>query len=125
MHPTEVLWREEAPGKQNSNVPGTTDHRLIAVLKYDEKDVRTLMEKVGGESKETDAGNVNVEPWFPEAVKKFAQKDDDGMILEGATYAADSYYRALFERQTRPRRTDKLHCPQDFLIQRNPLLPLP
>jgi hypothetical protein len=96
VRPVEVLWREEVLGKQNSTVPGPTDHRLTAVLKYDEKDVRALIEKVGGESKETGIGNVDVERWFPEAVQKFARKNDDGMVLEGATYTADSFLRAPY-----------------------------
>lgn len=96
VRPAEVIWRQEALGKQNSTVPGPTDHRLVAVLKYDEKDARALVEKVGGGSKETSVGNVDVEPWFPEAVRKFARKDDGGMILEGAAYEADSFLRAPY-----------------------------
>lgn len=96
VRPAAVLWRQEVLGKQNSAVPGPTDHRLVAVLEYDEQDARALIEKVRGESKETNVGNVDVEPWFPEAVKKFARKDDDGTILEGATYEADAFLRAPY-----------------------------
>lgn len=96
VRPAAVLWRQEVLGKQNSAVPGPTDQRLVAVLKYDEKDARALIEKVRGESKETGVGNVDVEPWFPEEVKKLARKDDDGTILEGAAYEADSFLRAPY-----------------------------
>lgn len=96
VRPAAVLWRQEVLGKQNSSVPGPTDHRLVALLKYDEKEARALIEKVGGESKETNVGNVDVEPWFPEELKKLARKDDDGMILEGAAYEADSFLRAPY-----------------------------
>jgi hypothetical protein len=55
-----------------------------------------LVEKVGGESKETNVGNVDVEPWFPDAVKKLARKNDDATMLEGAAYEADSFLRAPY-----------------------------
>jgi hypothetical protein len=96
VRPAEALWRQEVLGKQNSTVPGPTDHRLVALLKYDEQGARALVEKVGGESKETNVGNVDVEPWFPEEVKKLARKDDGGTILEGAAYEADSFLRAPY-----------------------------
>lgn len=96
VRPASVLWRHEVLGKQNSAVPGPTDHRLVAVLQYDEKDARALIEKVGGEPKETNVGNVDVEPWFPEEVRKLAREDDDGAVLEGATYGADSFLRAPY-----------------------------
>jgi hypothetical protein len=96
VRPAAVLWRQEVLGKQNSAVPGPTDHRLVAVLEYDEKDARALVEKVRGESKETSVGNVDVEPWFPEAVKKLARKDDDATVVEGAAYDADSFLRAPY-----------------------------
>ena len=96
VRPAAVLWRQEVLGKQNSAVPGPTDHRLVAVLKYDEKGAQALVEKVRGESKETNVGNVDVEPWFPEEVKKSARKNDDGARLEGAAYEADSFLRAPY-----------------------------
>jgi hypothetical protein len=96
VRPAAVLWRQEVLGKQSSAVPGPTDQRLVAVLKYDEKDARALIEKVGGGPTETGVGNVDVEPWFPEALKKLARKSDDGMILEGAAYEADSFLRAPY-----------------------------
>ena len=96
VRPAAALWRQEVLGKQNSSVPGPTDHRLIAVLRYDEQDARALVEKVGGESKEANVGNVDVEPWFPEEVKKLARKNDDGAMLEGAAYDADSFLRAPY-----------------------------
>jgi hypothetical protein len=96
VRPAAVLWRQEVLGKQNSAVPGPTDQRLVAVLKYDEEGARALIEKVRGGSKETNVGHVDVEPWFPEALKKFARKNDDGTILEGATYEADSFLRAPY-----------------------------
>lgn len=96
VRPAAVLWRQEVLGKQSSDVPGPTDRRLVAVLRYDEKDARALVKKVRGESKETNVGNVDVETWFPEELKKLARKDDDGTILEGATYEADSFLRAPY-----------------------------
>lgn len=96
VRPAAVLWRQEVLGKQSSAVPGPTDHRLVALLRYDEQDARALIEKVRGESKETNVGNVDVEPWFPEEVKKLARKDDDGTTLEGATYEADAFLRAPY-----------------------------
>ena len=94
--PVSALWRQEVLGQQNSAVPGPTDQRLVAVLEYDEEGARALIEKVRGESKEANVGNVDVEPWFPEALKKLARKDDDGMRLEGAAYDADSFLRAPY-----------------------------
>jgi hypothetical protein len=96
VRPAAALWRQEVLGKQNSAVPGPTDHRLVAVLRYDEEGARALIEKVKGGAKETNVGNVDVEPWFPEEVRKFARKNDDGTTLEGAAYEADSFLRAPY-----------------------------
>lgn len=96
VRPAAVLWRQEVLGKQNSSVPGPTDHRLVALLKYEEKDALALIEKVRGESKGMNVGNVDVEPWFPEEVKRLARKDDDRTIWEGAAYEADAFLRAPY-----------------------------
>ncbi|HVF57753.1 MAG TPA: hypothetical protein VM934_16490 [Pyrinomonadaceae bacterium] len=96
IRPAEAVWQQEALGKQNSNVPGPVDYRLIAVLKYNAADARTLIEKVGGDSKQTPAGEVEVETWFPEEVKKLARKGEDGAMVEGAKYDPEAFLRAPY-----------------------------
>ena len=96
VRPSEAIWQQEVLGKQNTNVPGPTDYRLTAVLRYDASDVQALLQKVGPSTREAETRNVEVEAWFPDEVKKLARDDDGVSTVEGYRYEADAFLRSPY-----------------------------
>lgn len=96
MLPTEAKWQAKTLGNAQSSVPGPTDYQLIAVLKYTDADAQNLIKELEKTLSENKIGNVEVEEWFPEAVKKTAQKIDDQTLIEGDAYAPDLFLQAPY-----------------------------
>ena len=96
VRPVEATWLQETLGKHETSVPGPTDYRLSAVLKFDSPDIPTVLEKLGRSGSEASYGNVEIEAWFPEELKALAQTRDGETILEGARYSPDLFLRSPY-----------------------------
>lgn len=96
VRPVEATWRQEILGKHETSVPGPTDYRLTAVLKFDATDVPKLIEKSGKSPGEASRGSIEIEPWFPEEVKGVAHTRDDETVVEGDRYSPDLFLRSPY-----------------------------
>ena len=96
VRPSEVKWTAETLDNSKGAVPGPTDYRLTALLKYDEKGVKELVERLAAETPEKSLGNTDVSQWFPEEVKGEEKTLDGRSFLEGAKYQPDSFFRAPY-----------------------------
>jgi glucose/arabinose dehydrogenase len=94
--PQEVVWTAEILDNSKGAVPGPTDYRLTALLKYDEKSAAELAQKLDAQTTEKSLGNADVKPWFPDEVKKEAKTEDGRTYLEGAKYSPDGFLRAPY-----------------------------
>lgn len=97
VRPQEVVWAAEVFDNSKGAVPGPTDYRLTALLKYDEKSAAELTQKLGAEIMETSLGNADVKSWFPEEVKTEAKTVDGRTYLEGAKYSPDAFLRSPYQ----------------------------
>lgn len=97
VQPQEVIWQQRKLGAENSTIPGPSDYQIVAVLRYNEADAKKLVEKAKDNSGDIPAeGSIEVEPWFPEAVKKLAQKDEEDNVVTGARYNPESFMRSPY-----------------------------
>jgi hypothetical protein len=95
FHPEDVVWREETLGKTgNDRVPGPTDKKLVAVLRFFKNDADKVVaqaEKYKAAAPET----INTEKWFPAELIAQSQTSGDE-TLKGLSYAADDFYNAPY-----------------------------
>ena len=96
VRPQEVVWTAEVFDNSKGAVPGPTDYRLTALLKYDDKSAAELKRKLGAEIMETSLGNADVKPWFPDEVKKEAKTADGRTYLEGEKYSPASFFKSNY-----------------------------
>jgi hypothetical protein len=88
--PEEVVWREEPLGKTNDRVPGPTDRKLVAVLKYDAETAAKLVAQIE-KSKQPEQAEIGAENWFPEELIAQSQVSGNEM-LKGTTYGANDFF---------------------------------
>jgi len=93
VRPSEVKWMAETFDNSKGTVPGPSDYRLTALLKYDEKSAVELVKKLEAEN----AGNTDVKNWFPDEVKNSAKTVDGKTFLEGAKYSPNSFFRGSYK----------------------------
>lgn len=96
VRPSEVKWTAEVFDNSKGEVPGPTDYRLTALLKYDEKNAAELVRKLEAETAEKSPGSADVKAWFPDEVKNQAKTVDGRTYLEGAKYLPDGFLRAPY-----------------------------
>lgn len=97
VRPQEVKWTAEIFDNSKGAVPGPTDYRLAALLKYDDKSAAELVRKLEAETAEKSSGNTDVKSWFPDEVKNEAKTSDGRTYLEGAKYLPDVFLRAPYQ----------------------------
>jgi hypothetical protein len=91
FHPEEADWREEPMGKAaNDRVPGPTDKKLVAILRFLKPDADNIVAQAEKRKAPTPA-SVNTENWFPGELVAQSQTSGDE-TLKGLTYAADDFY---------------------------------
>jgi hypothetical protein len=96
VRPSEVKWTAEVFDNSKGAVPGPTDYRLTALLKYDDRSAAELMGKLRTEIVDTSLGNADVKSWFPEEVKKEAKTIDGRTYLEGEKYSPAAFLNAKY-----------------------------
>jgi hypothetical protein len=97
VRPSEVKWTAEFFDNSKGIIPGPSDYRLTALLKYDDTDIAELIKKLSTEISDTSLGNTDVKLWFPENVKKEAKTIDGRTYLEGAKYSPTAFFRAPYQ----------------------------
>lgn len=88
--PEEVVWREENAGRADNRVPGPTDRKLVAVLKYDAETAAKLVAQIE-KNKKPESAEIGVEGWFPEELTAQSQISGNEM-LKGTTYGANDFF---------------------------------
>lgn len=88
--PEEVVWKEETLGKNDSRVPGPTDSKITAVLKYTPEGTAKLL-SILEKNKQSDSAVVDTEDWFPEELTAQAQLSGDS-TLKGTSYGANEFF---------------------------------
>ncbi|HEX8368088.1 MAG TPA: hypothetical protein VF604_06070 [Pyrinomonadaceae bacterium] len=96
VRPQEVIWMAEIFDNSKGAVPGPTDYRLTALLKYDEKSAAEFVQKLETQTTEKSFGSADVKPWFPDEVKNEAKTIDGRTYLEGAKYLPNSFLRSPY-----------------------------
>ncbi len=96
VRPVEVRWTAETLDNSQGTVPGPTDYRLTALLKYDEKGAKELVQRLEAEAHEKSLGNTEINGWFPDEVKEQAKTIDERSFLEGAKYEPDLFLRSPY-----------------------------
>lgn len=97
VRPAEVKWMAEMFDNSKGAVPGPSDYRLTALLKYDDKGVAELVKKLEADTQEKSAGNAELKSWFPDDVKNEAKTVDGRTYLEGAKYSPNAFFRAPYQ----------------------------
>jgi hypothetical protein len=95
FHPEEAVWREETLGKPGTDrVPGPTDKKLVAVLRFlkdDAEKVAAMAEKHRPVLNET----LTTETWYP--AELIAQSRTSGdQTLKGKSYGANDFYNVPY-----------------------------
>jgi hypothetical protein len=95
FHPEDAVWREETLGKTGeSRVPGPTDKKLVAVLRFLKDDA----DKITAQAEKYKAGVpqiINTESWFPAELIAQSQTSGDE-TLKGLSYPANDFYNAPY-----------------------------
>ena len=95
FHPEEADWREETLGKQgDSRVPGPTDKKLVAILRFLKEDA----DKITAQAEKYKAAvpeKINTESWYPAELIAQSQPSGD-KTLKGLSYQADDFYNAPY-----------------------------
>lgn len=91
VRPSEVKWTAEVMDNSKGSVPGPSDYRLVAVLKYDGETAEKLAGEAGTDPTAKFVGNADVKPWFPDEVKSVAKTTDGRTSLEGTRYSAAKF----------------------------------
>jgi hypothetical protein len=100
VRPSEAKWTAEVFDNSKGAVPGPTDYRLTALLKYDDKSAAELMEKLRAEIVDRSLGNADVKSWFPDEVKKEAKTVDGRTYLEGEKYSLAGFFKSNYRNGT-------------------------
>ena len=89
--PKEVMWKEETLGKNGDNrVPGPTDKKLTAVLRYT-PELAAKIVALEEKNKAPEPAEIGVETWFPEEL--IAQSQLSGNeSLKGTAYSANDFF---------------------------------
>jgi hypothetical protein len=95
FHPEEAVWREDVLGKAgDSRVPGPTDKKLTAVLRFPKEDagkITAQAEKYKAAAPET----INTEKWFPAELIAQSQTSGDETI-KGSSYPANDFFNVPY-----------------------------
>ena len=89
--PEDVVWKEETLGKNDDNrVPGPTDKKLTAVLRYTPENAAKIVALVQ-KNKAPEQTEISTESWFPEEL--IAQSQLSGNeSLKGTAYGANDFF---------------------------------
>lgn len=96
VRPAEVKWTAELFDNSQGAVPGPSDSRLTALLKYDDKGAAELIKKLEADPQEKSLGNTDLKSWFPDDVKSEAKTVDGRTYLEGAKYSPNVFFRSPY-----------------------------
>jgi hypothetical protein len=69
LRPIEVIWVEEKLGNANNTIPGPSDYKLTAVLKFNQADSNSVIE-AAEKIEKSRLGTTEIEPWFPDELKE-------------------------------------------------------
>lgn len=103
FEPEEALWKTEPLGKTQTNdrVPGPTDSKLTAVLKFKSEDAQRIVEQAQTYKAPTEV-SLSVENWFPpELVAKSQESGDEtikGLIYAPTDFAQSPYLNGTLTR---------------------------
>lgn len=91
FHPEEAVWREDTLGKPgNDRIPGPTDKKLLAVLRFLKADADKIA--LQAETyKPVLNESINTETWFPAELIAQSRTSGDGTV-KGTSYAANDFY---------------------------------
>ena len=93
VRPQEARWTAEILDNSKGAVPGPTDYRLTALLKYDQKAAAELVRKLETQATDASLGNADVKAWFSDEIKTQAKTVDGRIYLEGAKYSPKYFSR--------------------------------
>lgn len=93
VKPVEVVWVDDFIDNSKGTVPGPSDYRLTAVLKYDAQSSEELVKKLGDSNTEQSTGTTDIKEWFPAEVKSKSQNKDGKIYLEGTKFSAQLFFR--------------------------------
>ncbi len=96
VRPSEVKWTAEIFDNSKGAVPGPTDYRLTALLKYDEKTAAELVQKLEAQTADKSLGNTDLKSWFSDEVKNEAKTLNGKTYLEGSKYLPDGFLRSPY-----------------------------
>ena len=90
LPPEEAVWREDALGKPgNDRVPGPTDKKLVAVLRYSREDAEKLA-FMADKHRPVLNETINTESWYPAELIAQSQVSGDE-TLKGKSYGANDF----------------------------------
>lgn len=93
--PEENVYREDKVGDANNNrVPGPTDRKLTAVLKFSEENTEKLVKELEKKANPFES-KVDPEPWFPaELIAKSQMSGDE--TIKGTGYSAEMFFKTPY-----------------------------
>jgi hypothetical protein len=95
FHPEDAVWREEPLGKAGSDrVPGPTDKKLVAILRFLKDDA----DKIAAQAEKYKTATpeiITTESWFPAELIAQSQTSGDE-TLKGSSYPATDFYNAPY-----------------------------
>lgn len=99
FEPEENVYKEMKLGNANNNrVPGPSDNKLVAVLKFSEENTKKLISdlETKGNPFET---KIDPEPWFPaELIAKSQMSGDE--TIKGTGYSAEMFFKSPYNNGT-------------------------
>lgn len=93
FRPVEVKWVEEFMDNSEGLVPGPSDYRLTALLKYDSETAERLVKQISADADTQPLGNTDSQDWFFDEVKSKIQTKDGRTYLEGTEYPPEAFFR--------------------------------
>jgi len=94
FHPEEAVWREETLGRNNDRVPGPTDRKLVAVLRFLHPDAENIVAQADKSSPVLNE-TINPENWFPAELIAQSQMSGDE-TLKGKSYPANEFFNSPY-----------------------------
>ncbi len=91
-----TVWRETLPTDEGNNnrIPDQTDKKLVAVMKFSEKDTEKLVELVSSRQQPQSA-ETTTETWFP-AELIAASGLSGNETLKGTAYSAEDFLKTPY-----------------------------